>query len=184
MANVDYIDKANLIGSFHGFTACPYKLWTGEEPDLLTLPMIPFGSVVMAHVPSTQQSIGRSKSIFHNAVGTAMWHNKGGLRLFNPKTKKEIIRQTYKSLGPTPQSHTRLEYELAKTGEVTHMPVFQDSDAVSLGVDDYKCLIGTLHRDINYELELFKTVDVVEETFDEDQGPIILAYRRRVTKTG
>ena len=58
----------------------------------------------------------------------------------------------------------------------------QDTTAVSHDVDDYKYLIGTLHRDVDYELELFKTVDVVEETFDEEQGPIIVAYRRRVTQ--
>ena len=58
-----------------------------------------------------------------------------------------------------------------------------DTTAISHDVDDYKYLIGTLHCDIDNELELFKTVDVVEETFDEEQGPIIVAYRRRVTKT-
>ena len=102
MAYVDYIDKANLMGSVHGSTACPYELWTGEKPDLLTLPMIPFGSIVMAHVPVKQQSIGSPKSILHYVVGTAMGHQKG-LRLFNPKTKRDIIRRAYKTLGPTLQ---------------------------------------------------------------------------------
>ena len=73
----------------------------------------------------------------------------------------------------------RLEYELAENGEVIQIPVSQDTDPVSYDVDDYKYLIGTLHRDTDYELNLFKMIDVVEETFDEERGPIIVAYCRR-----
>ena len=30
----------------------------------------------------------------------------------------------------------------------------------------------------------FKTMDVIEETFDETESPVIVAYRRRITETG
>ena len=36
-------------------------------------------------------------------------------------------------------------------------------------MNDYKYLIGTIHRD-DEDLELYKTVDVLEEEFDEDEG--------------
>ena len=183
LAYQDYIDKANLMGSVHGPTQSPYELWTGQKPDLDKFPMIPFGSVVMAHVPLKQQEVGSPKAILHYAVGTSMGH-RGGMRLWNPKTKREIVRHTYKTIGITPPTQTRPEYELAENGEVTIMPVSQDTTTISNDVDDYKYLIGTLHRDVDYELELFKTVDVVEETFDVEEGPIIVAYRRRVTETG
>ena len=39
MAYEDYIHKANLMGSVHGPAACPYELWSGKKPDLLTFPM-------------------------------------------------------------------------------------------------------------------------------------------------
>ena len=183
MAYEDYIHKANLMGSVHGPSTCPYELWTGKKPDLLTLPMIPFGSVVMAHVPLTQQAVGSPKSILHYAVGTAMGH-QGELRLFNPATKRAVIRRTYKLIGPTPQSQIRTEYEIAESGDVTSTTASQEPLLVSADVDDYKYLIGTLHRDIDYELELFKTVDVLVETFDELEGPVIVAYRCRVDATG
>ena len=37
---------------------------------------------------------------------------------------------------------------------------------------------------MDFELDLFKTMDVVEETFGETEGPVIVTYRRRVTETG
>ena len=48
MAYEDYIMKANFMGSVHGPCQCPYELWTGKHPDLITLPTIPFGSVRIA----------------------------------------------------------------------------------------------------------------------------------------
>ena len=79
--------KANFMGSLHGPKECPYELWTGKHPDLIKLPMIPFGSVVMAHVPKDLQTPSGPKSVRTYAVGTAPGH-QGGLRLFNPLTKR------------------------------------------------------------------------------------------------
>ena len=183
MAYTDYIMKANFMGSLHGPKECPYELWTGKHPDLIKLPMIPFGSVVMAHVPKHLQTTSGPKSIRTYAVGTALGH-QGGLRLFNPLTKREVIRRTYKILGPESQSLDRPEYEISVDGDVTLTPVSVDTTVVSNDVLDYKYLIGTLHRDLDFELALFRTMDVVEETFDETEGPIIVAYRRQVTETG
>ena len=33
-------------------------------------------------------------------------------------------------------------------------------------------------------MKLYKTVDVLAEEFDEDEGPIIVAYRRRLKTNG
>ena len=182
MAYSDYIMKANMMGSVHGPTVCPYELWHGRKPDLLKLPMIPFGSVVMAHVPLDQQTTDGPRSILHYAVGTSLGH-RGGLRLFNPKTKREVIRRTYKVLGPAPQPYTTTEYEISEEGDVKETSVSVDTSKVSGNVDDYKYLVGTMHRDSD-DLELYKTISVVAEEFEADMGPIIVAYRRRVTETG
>ena len=85
--------KANFMGSVHGPSQCPYELWTGKHPNLVKLPMILFGSFVMAHVPEDQQAVETGRSILHYAVGTSLGH-RGELRLFNPKTKREVIRHT------------------------------------------------------------------------------------------
>ena len=61
--------------------------------------------------------------------------------------------------------------------------VFVDATAVSDNVADYQYLVGTLYRDSD-DFELYKTVSVVVETFDEADGPIIVAYRRRVSEDG
>ena len=106
------------------------------------------------------------------------------MRLWNLKRNPEIIKHTYKTIGITPPTQTRPEYELAENEEVTIIPVSQNTTAVTHDVDDNKCLIGTRHRDVDYELELFQTVDVAEETFDVEQRLIIVAYRRRVTESG
>ena len=68
--------------------------------------------------------------------------------MFNPKTKREVIRHT-----------------------------------VSDNVADYQYLVGSLHRDSD-DFELYRTVSVVVETFDEVDGPIIVAYRRHISETG
>ena len=170
------------MGSVHGPAACPYELWTGKKPDLLTLSMIVFGSVVMTPVPSKQQAVGSVKSILHYAVGTAVEH-QGSLRLFNPKTKRDITRRTYKLLGTTPQTQTQPKFEIAENGDVTVTPVSADTPAASDNVDDYKYLVGTIYRDLE-DMELYKTLEVMVETFDEEQGPMIVSHRRRVTDTG
>ena len=50
--------------------------------------------------------------------------------------------------------------------------------------DRGKYLIGTLHRYLDFELALFKTMDLVEETFDETEGLASVTYRRRATEIG
>ena len=121
--------------------------------------------------------------ILNYAVGVALRHKgaKGGLILFNPLTKREVIRRTYKNIGPTVPSTTRPEYELDETGIMTETTVSQDTTTAD--VNEFKYLIGTIHRDYE-DLELYKTVEVREETFGDDEGPVIVAYRRRLKPNG
>ena len=95
--------------------------------------------------------------------------------------KWEVIRWTYKILGPEPQSLNRPENEISVNGDITLAPVLVDTTLVSHDID-YKYLIDPLHRNMGYELDLFKTVDVVNESFDDIEGPFIVAYNYRVTK--
>ena len=67
---------------------------------------------------------------------------------------------------------------MSADGDVTLAPLSVDTALVSHDVLHYKHLIGTLHRDVNFKLAIFKTMDAVEETFDETEDPVIVAYRR------
>ena len=95
---MDCVTQHNICGSLHGPDSTPYALWHGHKPDLDTMPMIPFGSVVMAHVPLKQQDTYGDRAILNYAVGVALRHKgaKGGSILFSPLTKREVIRRTYK----------------------------------------------------------------------------------------
>ena len=80
--------------------------------------------------------------------------------MFNPKTKREVIRHTYRVLGPEPQPYKWTEYEMTADGDVTVTSVSVDTLAVSDNVADYQYLIGSLHRDSD-DFELYRTVSVV-----------------------
>ena len=95
LSYLDHFMKSIFLSSMHSCRVSPHELWYGKKPDLLTLPMIPFGSVVMAHVPVTQQTNDGPRSIIHYSVGTSLLH-QGDLNLFNPKAKREVIRKTFK----------------------------------------------------------------------------------------
>ena len=73
-AYMDCVMKHNMCGSIHGPDFTPFELWHGHKPDLLTMPMIPFGSIVMAHVPLKQQDTHGDRAILNYAVGTALCH--------------------------------------------------------------------------------------------------------------
>ena len=45
-----------------------------------------------------------------------------------------------------------MEYEMSVDGDVTLAPVPVDTKLVSPDVFDYKYLIGTFHRDVDFEL--------------------------------
>ena len=132
--------KHNMCGSIHGPDSTPYELWHGHKPDLDMMPLIPFGSVVMAHVPLTQQGTHGDRAILNYAVGKALCHKgaKRGLILFNPLTKREVIRHTYKIIGPPVPLQTRPEYAIDKNGNVTETSVTQDTAVATADVNVYK----------------------------------------------
>ena len=62
-------------------------------------PLLPFGCRVMAHIPSFLQSKLSDNAVLHYYVGSAPFH-KGGIMLFNPKTKQTIVRRRFHQLNP------------------------------------------------------------------------------------
>ena len=73
--------------------------------------MLPFGSIVMAHIPLKLQSAGSQRAEVTYSVGTSLAHKKG-LILYNPRTKREIVRGTFKTIGPVRPTSQRATYEV------------------------------------------------------------------------
>jgi len=142
--------------------------------------MLPFGSIVMAHIPLTLQSAGSQRSDVTYCVGTSLDHKKG-LKLYNPKTRKEIIRGTFKTIGPTRNTQDNITYEIDINDTILALPDTEPEELFD--VNDYKFLIGTQHVDPDDAI-LYRTTDVIVEESDPEIGPQIVAYRRRVKPNG
>jgi len=147
---------------------------------MLKFPMLPFGSIVMAHIPLSLQSAGSQRSEITYYVGTSLEHKKG-LRLYNPRTKKEIIRGTFKTIGPNRISNESINYEINENDSILELPATEPE--ILYDVNDYKILIGTEHVDPEDAI-LYRTTEVVVEESDPEIGPQIVAYRRRVKPNG
>jgi len=64
--------------------------------DLLVVPVLPFGSRVIAHVPLHMQQAHSLRDVRTIYVGSARGV-KGGILLFDPATKRTKVRVTYKN---------------------------------------------------------------------------------------
>jgi hypothetical protein len=69
--------------------------------DVEKTPILPYGTMVVAHFPLQLQTIRTGRGFPAIVVGRASEHT-GGIKLFNPETKKEIVRRTFKFMGEAP----------------------------------------------------------------------------------
>ena len=100
MALKDAVFKSNIQSKSRLSGSSSYQLWFGTTPDLTHHPILPFGTIVMAHVPLHLQNkfSGAAKLTYY--VGCAPEYY-GGILLWDPNTTKTCVRRTYKVLGPT-----------------------------------------------------------------------------------
>ena len=110
MAYFDVLMKMNMSPCPTNPSVTPYELWFGKKPDMLNDPFIPFGSIVKAWIPLDEQTALSGRSIQTYYTGMAPDY-KGGILLFNPQTKRTIVRRTYKVMGPVDQIPSAVEYE-------------------------------------------------------------------------
>jgi hypothetical protein len=99
MAYLDSVVKYNSLPRMSLVYNSPDFVWEGMIYDLKATPFLPFGSIVMAHRPVDLQTGLSGRSFVTYSVGVAPSH-KGGLMLFNPNTKRYIVRRTFKVIGP------------------------------------------------------------------------------------
>ena len=151
LAYNDVIMKSNILPMLHHFNT-PYQLWHDSTTpiDLDSLPMVPFGSIVMAHVPVHLQSTLHPKSIRMIAVGSSLIH-QGGILLYNPTTNKIVTRRTFKQIGPIDISPIDIEYTVSY--EEDGIPLDNTLDMPPTSPDssnnltDYQYLLHTVHTD-------------------------------------
>lgn len=98
MAWMDSVDKLNMLPNEELDGETPLYLWSGKRVDPNNTPLLPFGTVVQAHIPVKDQHALGGRTLEAFSVGIAAGH-KGGILLFNPKTKRYIIRRTFKPMG-------------------------------------------------------------------------------------
>jgi hypothetical protein len=87
------------------------EMWGLGKGDLLNTPMIPFGSRVFAHIAAKSQAPLDFKCIETISLG---WADgvKGGIILRNLVTNKNIVRRTFKVLGPGSSSLYNSSYDV------------------------------------------------------------------------
>ena len=75
---------------------------------MLKQPLLEFGCIVMAHVPLALQGVLSGRAVETYYVGAHINGRHGGMLLYNPLTKKTIVRRTFRVLGPVRQGEQQL----------------------------------------------------------------------------
>ena len=110
MAYFDVLDKMNITPTHDNLTTTPFELWNNRKSSNRDNPAIPFGSIVMAWIPLEDQTSLGGRSVETYYVGMATGY-KGGILLYNPLTKRTIVRRSFKIMGPAKQTPSVLELE-------------------------------------------------------------------------
>ena len=100
-AYLHFADMLNILPARDSGNS-PYALWYGKPFDASTQPILPFGSIVMSHIPLDQQTSLSGRAVECVYVGRAPLHSDA-IKLFNPNTKRCIIRQSFKYISTEEQ---------------------------------------------------------------------------------
>jgi hypothetical protein len=144
---------------------CPHNIWANRKLDINAVPTLPFGTIVMAHIPVKLQHAlgGRSQEMI--VVGSAPGY-KGGILLFNPLTKKYIVRRSFKSFGDqqpvSPIYKISVEFE-----SLEHKPeLLQSHIPTSEVLSSQKSTPVHITRSLMQSINKFSSLS----SFDEDDG--------------
>jgi hypothetical protein len=84
------------ISSLPNAMTTPSTLWYNSVHDIQNVPLLPFGQIVHAHIPLSLQTALSGRSQLTYCIGMAPGY-KGGILLFNPTTKRCIVRPLKRS---------------------------------------------------------------------------------------
>jgi hypothetical protein len=101
LAYNDDLDMYNCLLTSRHPTKSPYQLFNNKTIDARLSPMLPFGSIVVAQIPLSKQTLQTGRGIELIVVGR---YDDGyeGILCFNPKTKRTITRRSIKFMGDHP----------------------------------------------------------------------------------
>jgi hypothetical protein len=97
----DTCDVQQMLPTVHHPTSSPYKMYDHFTVDAQKTPILPFKSIVIAHIPNERQNTTSGRGFEAMVVGRQS-ASTGGIQLFNLKTKKFVVRGTFKFLGEHP----------------------------------------------------------------------------------
>jgi hypothetical protein len=180
----DVIMKLNLMPNSNLEGKSPREYIYNQRIDLNNYPILPFGTVVMAHIPLNEQTKLGPRAVKHYAVGTSLLHYQG-IKLFNPETKRIIIRRTFKTIGSNNplsipdyfQCYLTPDNQLISEETSTDVTINEDTPVDD--VNKYKYLINTIHKDDDDD-KLYKVTRL--GIIDHNNHDIIVAYRKRLGK--
>jgi hypothetical protein len=122
------LDMYNTVPTSRHPNSSPYVLYDKFTLDVRKTPILPYGTMVVAHYPLEHQTIRTGRGFPAVVVGRAPDHT-GGIRLLNPRTNREIIRRTFKIMGDNPIKG--LLFDSPISIEITpdeHDDILQDDD--------------------------------------------------------
>ena len=95
---LSYLHNVDILNIIPNATnVSPFYSWYSRPFDLQKTPLLPFGSIVAAHRPLATQHALSGRSIESIFVGIAHDY-AGGIILFNPTTKRSVVRHSFKYL--------------------------------------------------------------------------------------
>ena len=100
MALTHATDIRELLPSSSNPTISRGALWGTSKPSLKISPLLPFGTRVLAHLTLKLQTALSGRAFSAIYIGRAPGV-KGAIKLFNPSSKRTILRRTFKIIGPT-----------------------------------------------------------------------------------
>ena len=89
----------DMLPKAHLGNKSPDSLWfKNKKPDLLHMPMFPFGTPIMSHIPVQLQTALSGNSFITYFIGVTQGHNQA-IRVRNPATGMIMVRRSFKTLG-------------------------------------------------------------------------------------
>jgi hypothetical protein len=158
LAYNDDKDMYNCLPTSRHLTKSPYQLFDKKVIDARLSPMLPFGSIVVAQIPLSKQTLQTGRGIELIVVGR---YDDGyeGILCFNLITKRTFARRSIKFMGDHPIK-----------GLLFSTPIILEDP---LSIDEYDDIVS----DIPIILDAAKSADNV---FDDNAN--VLQYSERLSK--
>ena len=97
----DDTDMYNMLLTSRHPTKSPYQLYDNLTVDASKSPLLPYGTIVVAQIPLKHQTLQTGRGLEMIVVGRYAAGYEG-VRLWNPKTRRSVIRRSIKVMGDHP----------------------------------------------------------------------------------